>query len=95
MTRDATEILEPFRKHLEVLAELHLDRKLRGKLDPSDVVQQTMLRAYSALAEVRDDRPEVVVAWLRRILARTLADAAKHFERDKEKRARTCGAPPS
>jgi DNA-directed RNA polymerase specialized sigma24 family protein len=83
MTRDATEILEPFRKYLKVLAELHLDRRLRGKLDLSDVVQQTMLRAYSALAEVRDGRPEVLVAWLRRILARTLADAVKHYERDK------------
>jgi RNA polymerase sigma-70 factor (ECF subfamily) len=83
MTQDATGILEPFRKYLRVLAELHLDRKLRGKLDPSDVVQQTMLRAYSALGEVRDHRPEVLVAWLRRILARTLADAVKHYERDK------------
>jgi RNA polymerase sigma-70 factor (ECF subfamily) len=83
MSRDATEILQPFRKYLKVLAELHLDRKLRGKLDASDVVQQTMMRAYSALAEVRDDRPEVLVAWLRCILARTLADAVKHYERDK------------
>jgi RNA polymerase sigma-70 factor (ECF subfamily) len=83
MTQDATGTLEPFRKYLKVLAELHLDRKLRGKLDPSDVVQQTMLRAYSALAEVRDARPDVLVAWLRRILARTLADAVKHYERDK------------
>jgi RNA polymerase sigma-70 factor, ECF subfamily len=83
MTRDATETLEPFRKYLTVLAELHLDRRLRDKLDPSDVVQQTMLRAYSALGEVRDPQPEVLVAWLRRILARTLADAVKHYERDK------------
>src|SRR5271157_1882914 len=83
MTRDASETLEPFRKYLKVLAELHLDRKLRGKLDASDVVQQTLLRAYSALGEVRDPQPEVLVAWLRRILARTLADAVKHYERDK------------
>src|SRR5208337_3718726 len=83
MTHDPSETLEPFRKYLKVLAELHLDRKLRGKLDPSDVVQQTMLRAYPALGEVRDARPEVLVAWLRRILARTLADAVKHYERDK------------
>ena len=40
-------------------------------------------RAYSALAEARDTRPEVLVAWLRRILARTLANAVKHYERDK------------
>jgi RNA polymerase sigma-70 factor, ECF subfamily len=77
MARDPTEILEPFRKYLTVLAELHLDKRLRGKLDPSDIVQQTMLRAYSALAELRDTRPEILVAWLRRILARTLADAVK------------------
>src|SRR5271165_4698215 len=83
MTHNPSETLEPFRKYLKVLADLHLDRKLRGKLDPSDVVQQTMLRAYSALGELRDTRPEVLVAWLRRILARTLADAAKHYDRDK------------
>src|SRR5208283_5305065 len=82
-TQDAERLLEPFRQYLTVLAELHLDRKLRGKLDASDVVQQTMLRAYPALAEVRDTRPEVLVAWLRRILARTLADVARHYERDK------------
>ena len=83
MTQDAADALEPFRKYLHLLAELHLDRRLRGKLDPSDVVQQTMLRAYSALVDVRDARPEVLVAWLRKILARTLADAVKHHERDK------------
>ena len=54
MTEDPTEILVPFREYLKVLAELHLDRRLRGKLDPSDVVQQTMLRAYSALLELRE-----------------------------------------
>lgn len=83
MNRDAVEDLEPFRKYLTVLAELHLDRKLRGKLGPSDVVQQTMLRAYSAIGELRSRQPEVLVVWLRRILARTLADAVKHYERDR------------
>src|SRR5262249_47199678 len=81
MPIDPAEALEPYRKYLEVLAELHLDRRLRGKLDPSDVVQQTMLRAYSALGEVRDTRPEVLVAWLRRILARTLSGAVQHYAR--------------
>jgi RNA polymerase sigma-70 factor, ECF subfamily len=83
MTHDAVDTLEPFRKYLKVLAELHLDRRLRGKLGPSDVVQQTLLRAYSAFEELRGREPEVLAAWLRRILARTLADAVKHFERDK------------
>src|ERR1700728_1608821 len=71
MDNDAAR-LEPFRKYPMVLAELHLDRRLRGKLDPSDVVQQTLLRACSALGGLRQDQPEVLAAWLRRILARRL-----------------------
>jgi RNA polymerase sigma-70 factor, ECF subfamily len=67
MTNDAGDVLEPFRGYLQVLAELHLDRRLRGKLDPSDVVQQTMLRAYSAIDELRSREPEVL----------------RHYERDK------------
>jgi DNA-directed RNA polymerase specialized sigma24 family protein len=42
-----------------------------------------MLRAYSAFSELRSRDPAVLMAWLRRILASTLADAVKHYERDK------------
>ena len=75
--------LEPFRGYLRVLAGLHLDRRLQGKLDVSDVVQQTMLRAHVALPDLRDRSPDVLAAWLRQILASELADAAKHYRRDR------------
>lgn len=83
MTNHPAEALEPFRKYLEVLASLHLDHRLRGKLDPADVVQQVLLRACQGLADLRIQEPEVLLAWLRQILARTLADAVKHFDRDR------------
>src|SRR5262245_57698411 len=83
MTDAAAGALEPFRKYLRLLAELHLDRRLRGKLDASDVVQQTLLRAYPAFDDLRQREPEVLAGWLRRILANTLADAVKHYDRDK------------
>src|SRR5262245_51655515 len=52
MLPDPSQALEPFRSYLEVLARVHLDPRLRGKLDPADVVQQAMLRAYAAWPEV-------------------------------------------
>ncbi len=83
MPNDADDRLEPYRRYMLVLAGLHLDRRLKGKLDASDIVQQAMLRASSAIGDLREDGPEVLVAWLRKILARTLADAVKHYERDR------------
>jgi RNA polymerase sigma-70 factor (ECF subfamily) len=83
MLPDPSQALEPFRSYLAVLARVHLDPRLRGKLDPADVVQQALLRAYAAWPELKNpDRP-VLLAWLRRILARTLADVVKHYNRDK------------
>ena len=83
MSTSNAEALEPFRRYLEVLARVHLDPRLRGKLDPADVVQQTLLRACAALPELRGQSPEVLAAWLRKILARTLADTVKHYHRDR------------
>jgi RNA polymerase sigma-70 factor (ECF subfamily) len=83
MSSSNAEALEPFRRYLEVLARVHLDAPLRGKLDPADIVQQTLLRASAALPKVRSRSPEVLAAWLRKILARTLADTVKHYRRDR------------
>jgi RNA polymerase sigma-70 factor (ECF subfamily) len=77
------EALEPYRRYLEVLARVHLDPRLRGKLDPADVVQQTLLRACAALPDLRGHAPEGLAAWLRKILANTLADTLKHYHRDR------------
>ncbi len=83
MSKTTAEALEPFRRYLEVLARAHLDPRLRGKLDPADLVQQTLLRACAALPEFSGGAPANLAAWLRKILANTLADTVKHYHRDR------------
>ncbi len=75
--------LDRYRSYLRVLARMQLNRKLAAKMDASDVVQQTMLQAHRARDQFRGDSPAEMAAWLRQILARNLAHAARDYGRDK------------
>jgi RNA polymerase sigma-70 factor, ECF subfamily len=80
--------LERFRAYLLLLARAQLGTQLRGKLDASDVVQQTLLEAHQKRGQFRGDSPGQLLAWLRRLLACTLADAVKTLGRAKRDVAR-------
>src|SRR5262249_33729990 len=75
--------LERFRAYLHLLARLQIDDRLRGELDPSDVVQQTLLRAVRGLDQFRGQTDAERTAWLRQILATTLANAVRDLGRAK------------
>jgi RNA polymerase sigma-70 factor (ECF subfamily) len=84
---DASE-LERYRCYLRLLAQARLDPRLRSKIDPSDMVQQTLLEAYQGLDGFRGRSPEELAGWLRQILARNLANALRDFRRDRRDVAR-------
>ena len=74
---------ENYRDYLRFLARAQMDRRLAGKFDPSDIVQQTMLQAHRAQNDFRGTSSEQYAAWLRKILAHNLADATRDFGREK------------
>jgi RNA polymerase sigma-70 factor (ECF subfamily) len=75
MAPDADD-LERYRDYLHLLARLHVDARLRGKIDLSGVVQQTLLEAHQARQQAKGGEAPAT-AWLRRILAHTLTDEVR------------------
>ncbi len=65
--------LEDYRDYLRLL----LDIRLRGMMDPSDIVQQTLLKAHENLQGFRGKTDTELQAWLRAIMAQQLALVAR------------------
>jgi len=74
--------LEPFRSYLLLLARLQLETKARHKIDPSDIVQQTMIEAHAKRTQMPAIRGQRIV-WLQKALANNLIDAMRAMRRDK------------
>jgi RNA polymerase sigma-70 factor (ECF subfamily) len=73
----AAYLLERYRDYLILLARSNLDSRLRGQVDLSDVVQQTLLKAHAKRGQFRGTTEGQWLAWLRAILANDLAEAAR------------------
>ena len=72
-------LLEQYRNYLGLLARLQIGRRLQGKVDASDLVQETFLKAYRDFADFRGAGEAELIAWLRQILAWTLSNLVRHY----------------
>lgn len=84
MSTDSSDLdPEQYRSYLRLVARLHLPPKVAAKLDPSDIVQETMLQAHRAMKDFRGHTRQEMVAWLRQILNRTIAHVARDWGRQR------------
>lgn len=69
-----TELFERFRSPLHRMVTLRLDRRLQGRVDPSDVLQEAFLNYSRRISEYADHRPDYFFVWLRTVAVQTLID---------------------
>src|SRR5262245_44513369 len=60
-------LLDRHRERLRRMVAARLDRRLLARVDPSDVVQEALLRAAQRLPEYARDRPLPFYPWLRQL----------------------------
>lgn len=72
-------LLESFRGYLWLLARAGLGASLRGKADPSDLVQESLLRAHVTFGQFQGQSEGELAAWLRRILMNKLHDLERGY----------------
>src|SRR5438128_559367 len=74
-------LLERHRPKLRRMVAIRLDRRLAARVDPSDVVQESLAEAAARLDDYVRDRPLPFYPWLRRIASDRLADASRRHLR--------------
>lgn len=72
-------LLELYRRYLSLLARVQIGQRLQGKVDASDLVQETFLEAHRNFPQFRGASEGEFVRWLRQILAANLADLLRRY----------------
>jgi RNA polymerase sigma-70 factor (ECF subfamily) len=73
-----TELFQRFHDRLLRMVRLRMDRRLRGRIDSEDVIQDAYLDATQRLKEYAAEPPASFFVWLRYLVAQKLVDAQRH-----------------
>jgi RNA polymerase sigma-70 factor (ECF subfamily) len=73
----ADRLLKLYRPVLRLIAEQLIGSGLRRREDASDMVQQTVLEAYKAIAQFRGQSEPEFSAWLQQILRRNVSNLVR------------------
>ncbi len=73
------QLLERYRSYLSLLARVQIGRRIQGKLDVADLVQETFLEAHRGVGLFRGSTEAQFLAWLRQILVAILANQVRRY----------------
>ncbi len=77
-------LLSSYTNYLKMLANAQLDRRVRQRVSPSDLVQETLMEAHRDFGAFRGQTDAELVGWLRRILINNLIRASeRHLQTEK------------
>ncbi len=82
------ELFETCRNYVNLAARTQVESWLQGKVDASDLVQQTMLEAHRGFARFAGTSEGEWLAWLRQILTHNTKDFIRRYRTDKRQAAR-------
>ncbi len=68
------ELLELYRENLKRMVAARLDRRLASRVDPSDVVQETLADAAKRMDDYLRDQPLPFLGWLRQLAGERVID---------------------
>jgi RNA polymerase sigma-70 factor (ECF subfamily) len=73
------ELFSKCRNYVAVVARAQVESWLQAKVDPSDLVQVTMLEAYQGFRDFRGQTPGEWLAWLRKLLLHNATDYVRQY----------------
>ena len=73
-------LLAMYHSYLRLFSRVQIDRRLQGKADVSDLVQETCALAYDAFEDFRGETEQEFLAWLRQILISRLARLIRRYQ---------------
>lgn len=79
------QIWQELRSYLLMVAHQRLDAGLKGKMDASDVVQQSLMEAHRDFAEFRGQSEGEIKAWVCKLVVHNLADAGRRFRQSQKR----------
>ena len=81
-------LLERHRDQLRHIARKNLDFSIQGRIDPSDVIQQTFLEAEQGFHTFRGEAGPQFFAWIRKILENNAANTVRFHLQSRKRSVR-------